>query len=231
MWLMLNILAGLMCADAGRTIEASEIKQIVRQYIFAHVDTADASIDIEFRSLPTRVMNIPESGGVRIAHAPQKRLRGNVILAAEVFSDARVEHTFLVSVKIREYRSILKAAGRISKGTRGETVLVEGDKVESTNLTGELITSHAQLAGMRAKRIIKAGAILTTDMFEPVPVINQGRTVKLIVRTGSVMITTSAIAREDGGPGSMVLVQKEGTGERLRARVVDEETVELLTSN
>ncbi len=231
MWLLLNIVTGLMLADAGRTAEANEIQQVVREYILSQVDTTVASVDVEFRSLPTRVMNIPEEGGLRVVHVPHKRLRGNVILAVEVFSPVRVEHTFLLSVKIREYRSVLKAAGKIEKGSVGESIPVIMDRVESTNITGELLTASEQLVGMRARRIIKAGGILTDDMFEPVPIIKQGRTVRLIVRTGSVVITTSAVAKEDGGPGSVVLVQKEGRGERLKARVVDKETVELLTRN
>lgn len=231
MWLLLNMCVGLVVAVAGRTAEAPELQHVVRTYILSHIDTTVASVDVEFRSLPTRVINIPEGGGLRVVHTPYKRLRGNVILPVEVFSPLRVEHTFLVSVRVREYRRALRATAQVEKGTAAERIAVSTDRIESTNSSGEVLTSPAQLGGFRTKRVITAGTVITRDMLEPVPLVNQGSLVKLIVRAGSVVITTSAVVKEDGCAGAIVLVQKKGTGERLKARVVDEETVELLTSN
>lgn len=79
--------------------------------------------------------------------------------------------------------------------------------------------------------MIRQGAILTESMFENIPVVNQGDLVTLLVRTNSVLIKTRAVAREDGGSGDVVLVQKEGSRDRLKARVLDRFTVELIAQN
>ena len=68
-------------------------------------------------------------------------------------------------------------------------------------------------------------------MFEPIPVVNQGSTVTLIMKSNNVTVKTKAIVREDGKSGDVVLVQKKGSRERLKARVVDQHTVELMATN
>jgi len=58
--------------------------------------------------------------------------------------------------------------------------------------------------------------------------VQQGSVVTLIVRTGAVLVRTSAIVREDGLPGALIRVQKLGSNELFSARVVDAQTVEVL---
>jgi flagellar basal body P-ring formation protein FlgA len=80
-------------------------------------------------------------------------------------------------------------------------------------------------AGKRTKRFLPQGTVLSGGMLEPLPAVRGGSAVTVIVRGGSIRLTASGIARQDGWVGDMIDVQRTHSHERVRARVIDDKSV------
>ncbi len=221
----------IFLAGDKRTVQESEIKEVVEKFIASHFEDSVVEYRLEYRNLPTKVMNIPQKATLHVAAEPETPLRGSVLIPVEVFANNRVEHTFVVSVKLRTYERVFIATEKIEKREPADEIAATEEKIETTNLPPDVIKSHAALTGKRSKQIIRQGAVLRESMFERIPVVHQGSRVTLIMKRNNVVVRASAIAREDGGSGDVVVVQKEGSSNRLKARVVDANTVELLAQN
>lgn len=225
-WLLIGgVLAG---GGETRSIEQEEIRRVVEQYVHQCLAPMQQEVRIEFRSMPTRVANIARDARLQVGEVAASRLRGNVLVPVEVFRENRVEHTFLVSLRVRTFGRVLVAAQRIEKQARAESIPLVVEERETTLLPPDVLTTRELLAGMQTRQIIQRGAVLRAGMFEPIPTVRQGSIVTLLTRAGSVTVRTQAIVRDDARSGERVRVQKAGSHEILTARVIDEQTVELI---
>jgi flagella basal body P-ring formation protein FlgA len=100
---------------------------------------------------------------------------------------------------------------------------------ETTSAGDELITRFDQTDGCRTRKIITPGSVLRKDVFEPMPAVRQNEMVMLVVRSGAVRLTAKAVAKADGVVGQTIQVQREGTHDRLYARVVSVGMVEAVS--
>ncbi|MBX2989603.1 MAG: flagellar basal body P-ring formation protein FlgA [Bacteroidetes bacterium] len=205
---------------------------MIEQFIgskLAAQSSAEVEFAVEFRKVPVNGSVTLKGATFRVADKGSMLLRKNVLLPIEVVQNGRVEHTFLVSVKIRRFGKVMIASDKIEKGQSGDSIAARREEVETTMLSEDVITDPKKLVGKRAKRIINAGSVLTESMFEGIPTITQGSPVTLSVKSNSIVIGVQAIAREDGAKGDIIKVQKTGSGNRFTARVVDEKNVELVS--
>jgi flagella basal body P-ring formation protein FlgA len=214
-----------------RNVKESEIKEVVRKFVASRFEDSDAQYAIEYRNMPTTLLNVHRNATLQVAASLESEMRGVVIVPIEVFANGRVEHTFIVTIKVRTFEHVLMASDKIEKHEGADEIAATEERIETTGLAGEPVKNYAALNGKRAKQIVVKGAVLTENMFERIPLVNQGSTVTLIMKANNVVVKAMAIAREDGGSGDVVLVQKQGSGDKLKARVVDAHTVEMLAKN
>lgn len=214
-----------------RTVKESEIKEVVRTFVASRFEESDAHYAIEYRNLPTILLNVPQGATLQVAVSPETEMRGIVLVPIEVFANGRVEHTFIVTIKVRTFEQVLMASDKIDKHDNADEIAATEERIETTGIATEPIKSYSLLRGKRAKQFVAKGTVLTERMFEKIPLVNQGSTVTLIMKSNNVVVKALAIAREDGSSGDVVLVQKQGSGDKLKARVVDAQTVELIAQN
>ncbi len=228
---IVNYIAALLFVFTNgptRSVSADEIRQLVDRFVYTKLDSAKNAVTIEYRSLPTRVLNVSERAQLRVVSDPTVVLRNGVMLPVEVYYGNHVEHTFIVSLRIRTYGSVVRASDNIEKGESGQRITVIDEMVETTTLPDDFIADSQNLVGKRTKRMLRKNAVLVESMFESIPLINQGDAITLLVRNNNVVIKARAVAREDGASGDVVMVEKVGSRERLKARVLDKFTVELI---
>jgi flagella basal body P-ring formation protein FlgA len=72
---------------------------------------------------------------------------------------------------------------------------------------GDRIGSLAQLHGLRLRRSIAAGTVLTSDALEPQPVVRRGETVTLVAESAGFEVRESGRALSDAAPGDVVRIQ------------------------
>ncbi len=82
--------------------------------------------------------------------------------------------------------------------------------------------------GQRAKRIIRAGALVESGLLEPVPLVRRGQLVTLISASGSVRVVTTGKATSDGLLGEVIKVRSvDDRRSELDAVVVGVGTVQI----
>ncbi len=84
-----------------------------------------------------------------------------------------------------------------------------------------------QLIGLRATRFIEAGAQVTLATVEPVPAVDRGDLVTLIIEVGIVRIKAMAEIRAPAAIGELTKVRVLQTNKLLDAQVLDSQTVRL----
>jgi flagella basal body P-ring formation protein FlgA len=110
-------------------------------------------------------------------------------------------------------RSLLESS-RLEKQSRN---------IAATN--GAFVRSEQEMDGMRLRRTIHPGEILTLALLEPMPDVVKGATVTVIAKVGGITISQGAIAREDGLLAQKVEVENVGNNNRYVARVIGKNTL------
>ncbi len=229
MLLALPILALALAAPAA---DSTALIDAVVQAVGARARTAAAD------SVVVDVLRVPglrereRRGGApavsyRVPSLPAGMPRGPLTVMVEEVVNGTVTARLPVSCLVRTFGTVLVAARNFD---RHEPLGPEGlisQTVETTRLPVDRLADPSALAGMRTKRIINLGAVLCASLCEPLPAVRQGDEVTLIARRNGVKLTMQALAKQDGTPGTVILVQPSGTHDRLRARVIDARSVEL----
>jgi flagella basal body P-ring formation protein FlgA len=93
---------------------------------------------------------------------------------------------------------------------RGETIS-QGDLVygtiPSTNVFSGVVTSMNALAGMEARRMLRAGEIVRSDDVRHPVVVTKGSIVTMTFEAPGVTLTASGRAMSEGGVGDTITVQ------------------------
>lgn len=87
------------------------------------------------------------------------------------------------------------------------------------------LDSPSLLAGMRAKRAMRAGEVFCVDAIEPRPAVARGEAVTVISVAGAVTITAKGIAQQDGSVGQRLRVKNPSSGQTYFAAVSGEAEV------
>ncbi len=81
------------------------------------------------------------------------------------------------------------------------------------------VTSIEQLIGMEARQPIVAGDVIFTDKVQAPVLVKRGEIVTVVSQVGSIRVTTTARARQDGSRGELVQLESLGTRETYDAQV------------
>lgn len=210
-------------------VTKSDIEEVITEYVSAQVNDPEERFEIEFRSIPSSIEIDAREFDLEINPDRGIAFRGNISLPVDIVADGKLERRIVVSMRIRRYADVYMTANTL---TRHNTV-DESDfvriRVETTALPDDIITSTGELHNMRTNRIVQEGVIIRSSMLEEVPVIPIGSRVIVEVRSGPVVVTTAGVSREEGRIGDIISVQRDGTYDRLRARVIDSTRVELVS--
>lgn len=130
----------------------------------------------------------------------------------------------IITLNISLYKNVLVAKTDILKKSEINNDAIEFQLRNVTNVYGHPVTDINMLKNYCSKTTIKNDEILLTEMLEKIPVIKSGDKIIAELNTGSITISTDAIARQDGSSGDIIqVVSKEN--KLFKARVVDSNKV------
>jgi len=119
----------------------------------------------------------------------------------------------------------------VSKPLATKQLITENDVTTSRKLVDSLPTdtvlSHDQVVGQMASRDMKAGAIVTAHLVDPVQLVRGGQFVTMTTGTGGVNVKTVVRAMEPGTLGQTISVRNDVTKEQFSATVTGEQQVAL----
>lgn len=186
----------------------------------------DGSVVVEAATPPSPIC-VPE-GTVEIVADPQNAASaaGTIqMVRLQVRVDGKTAATTAIAVRVRRLARVWVTTRALMPGTRLEA----GDaQVETRDVAGiqNPVPPGQPVAGLRARRLLPAGAVLTTASLEATPDVRQGDTVRLTVRSGAVRISVPARALEDGTLGNTIRLAGPG-GRECRARLVAPDAAEM----
>ncbi|MGA9121590.1 MAG: flagellar basal body P-ring formation chaperone FlgA [Bacteroidota bacterium] len=159
---------------------------------------------------------------------PPGRLVKRVIIMVDFTESANRNRRVPVSCTVRTFGEAYVTTHMMDRHRPLSENDVAVRRVETTYLPEDYLRKGAPLEGLRTRQIIKDGSVLSGVMVEKEPVIHQGDPVILTTVANTVRVSVSAIAKQDGHPGSSILVELTGRHQRFRAKVLDAKTVERL---
>lgn len=223
------VLLVLLCEVLGGAcrVPRGGIERAVEHYIHERYKGSSAEVTIEFRSVPDDLVVRGKEFTLRVSEEAIPALSGHVSLPVEVLANGRVDRRFMVSVRVRTFDTVLVAARQLGRHEELTVADIRHERIETTIFAGAELIRDSRLVGLRTKRIINAGAVLTSGVTEPVPDVPQGTPVTLIVTGNHIRLSMEAVAKEDGMRGHRVAVQRVGSTARVEATVLDRKTVEM----
>lgn len=172
-------------------------------------------------------LTVPE-GSIELAADPAQgsALTGSVVgVRLRVLVDGAPAATASVTVRVRRLSPVWVAARALTHGS----VLGEEDaRVEKRDVAGvaQPLPPDRAVVGLRARRAIPAGGVLTASCLDAAPDVRRGDTVTISLRAGAIRVRLSAKALEDGATDGEIRVVNPDGGREYRVRVTGPGTAE-----
>jgi flagella basal body P-ring formation protein FlgA len=215
----------LLWSPGGPANVRSDVRRAVEEFIFAHAASAGDSLVVEFRSV---VPSPDEFGaGCRVVIRSEGMLpaKGNMTIPVEIVRGTAIVKKMTVSIKVRTFGTVLVAGRQLDR----HEVLNQSDVIprylETTALAEGSIAASEQIVGMRTTKIIASGDVINGRWLERPPDIHRQDRITLVAKGPSVLLSSMAVALEDGRIGESIRVRRNGSGGSVAGKVVDATTV------
>lgn len=224
---LLLILAGTTFAA---TVTAADLERAVDAYVRAELAPAIAAgerVAVTCRWQQEVQVPGPTPDEIRVRRVAEGSLDGPTVLRAALVTVDRTVREVTLTAEIRRFRPVLVASRLIRRGEELGPTVLEVQEREVTGLADGCFTAIDQVDGMRVRRALGGGQVLTRLHAEPRPVVNRGEEVLLVARGSGIEVSTEGIALEDGGIGARVRVRNAASGKVLYGQVSGAGTVRI----
>jgi len=212
---------------AGITIGPDKILTIIKNYIEDNKENLPEA-DISF--LPT-TLPIPFT-------LPVGKLSWEVIPSHPgILRSSRFSMIFRIDGKVVKNMSVRGSVKAIADVVIASQSMARGSVLHRKNLKVTKADISAipsscrdlsELVGKKLKRHIKAGTPILLSMVEALPVVRSGERVKIIITSGSMILTATGLAYSDGQINQMIRVQNLRSRKIVYCRVAAPGLVEVL---
>lgn len=172
--------------------------------------------------VPNGVINmeilLPSSS---LSYSSMTSVKARITIGGKAYRDV----TFGVLVKI--YDNVLVA----NHDLRIEVPVTASDfRVEEIAIDGrtEYVKDVQEIAGLVPHRYVRAGSPIATNYFQQPVAVQMGSIVKIIVRHGALQATAKGVAMSRGRIGQTIKVKNEASQKIISAKVIDDQTVEVV---
>jgi len=209
------------------TFEASDFKEVVENYVFLKSKYKQENINIDFKNLPDKVSVKYPNAKLVISDVPRESLSGNVTIPVSIVSENKVMKKVYISVKIQIFDSVYVSKRSINQHQIFTNDNIKKEWKEITGFEEQVVKSEKEVFEKRTTRYISEGTPITLNVIENLPIIKSGQSVTIISKVNSVVVSTYGVAKEDGKKGQVINVENSSSGAKLRAKVIDNNKVEI----
>lgn len=185
-----------------------------------------SSYRLEVLSNPLRTAET-ESENVLLRPLSPKEPLGLFSVMVQLFENGTETESGQVRLKIKRFADVVVTLDKIRRHKELAADQVALRRSEVTNLREQPFYSVDQLSGLRARRNLSRGRILTSGDVEPVPDIDVGREVTIVYSDGLCRVTARGTALQAGTAGDYIKVKNKAGGKIILARIIDEGAVAL----
>ena len=126
-----------------------------------------------------------------------------------------------VRFHIDRFANVLVAADRIATRHLVTTDDFVVQRANITTLFEKPVTDFSSIAGLRMKRNLAKGTVLTTSALESAPEIEAGGEVSIVYQSGLCRITASGTALQSGRLGDHIKIRNKTSGQVVLATVTN----------
>jgi len=149
-------------------------------------------------------------------------------IAIDAVVDGRTVATRSCTVEIKAVADVLVATAMISQGEAISSKNTTWEQRDVTRMCNAIFMQQGgELGDWVARRTIISGAVLTSSDLTTPAAVKSGESVTLLVKCGSVVLSTTAEAKQDGRIGDSIKVHSSVSEEDVRARVTGPGAVEI----
>lgn len=194
----------------------------------AALRTRYVKFDVEAAGNP--LPGMAASGRYRIRPRPVQlddETPSRLVVWVELWEKTRLYRAVPVAVNIRAFAPVLRVNADIPAGASLSPEDVALEERDVAALAGAYWPPEDPLHAVRTKQAVAAGAVLLRSQLQALPDVERGDQVALRVRSGTVVIETSAQALQDGWVNRSVRVRPAQGTDAVLARVVRGGLVEI----
>lgn len=195
-----------------------------------------AGVAAESDDLSVNVLNSPQA-----VTAPEGDLSVGVDLPYGVRYNAPTTANVTVSVngrviaittlkfETKMYKQVLVAGRSISSGEALTIDSLRYERMDIGRLMSGYYTDANKVLGLITRRAITPGLAINQYMIEKPIIIKRGSSVTLVARIGGLEVTAAGQALQDGYEGKIIPIQNLSSRKIVSAKVLDENSVQVLT--
>ena len=214
LFVCLMLLAGVSSVSALSSDEAIRTK-ILTMY---GLDTSMYQIDILSNKLKSADVDLNQ---LTLRPLSQKEPLGLFSMMADVKINGELFESKQIRLKIRKYADVLVLLDNAHRSKNIEHEQLVLKRMEVTTLRQRPLVDLSELDGLRSRRNLRRGTILTADDLERIPDIERGRDVSIVYTEGMCRISADGRTMQSGQAGDYIKVKNKTSGKIILARVVD----------
>ena len=199
-------------------VSGADLAAAGEQALRAQLDPADAEIAITCSRTPSDM--VLREGALELKAEPLGGFTGAsrlVKVTACVNGEAQSSQT--ICYQVRRFAAAVVAGKQIERGQVITAEDVSTARCEVSATSAQPFADPAEVAGMRARRTLRAGEMITRAAVDEPPVIERGQKVWVTVLCGAIRIQAEAIAAEDAPANGTVRLKSASSGDSFTARV------------
>ncbi len=148
--------------------------------------------------------NFSSDDKIEIDYTRNVNINRGIALIPVIATKGKKTSASVISVKVKLLKKIFVANRDFDRKEELNKSGFEEKVLDITKFNGNSVNVDFQMTDYRAKTFIKKGEILLEEKIEKIPLISSGDKVTAEVRSGNVIVTTEAFARQQGGIGDKI---------------------------
>ncbi len=213
--LSILVMVASVLTVSARVDDATIIDKVRQTY---DLDSVDYQIEI----LSNTIRDTDGSNGILTFRAlSQKNPIGLFTILAKETDGDRTIASGQVRLRISRFMDVVVVNDKIKRHAVLTDDLFAVKRMDVTTLREQPITSINDILGLRAKRNLKLGQILTSKAVELIPDVEPGREVAIVYTDGLCRISATGVVMQEGMAGDYIKVKNKSSGKVVIARVVD----------
>ncbi len=208
-----------------RTVTAAELDQAAQECLRQATGADGGELSLTLLS-PAHDASVPD-GPLQIAGTLSGPALGTQrAILVTVTCGERVVHTQTLRYRMQRQADVAIAARPLRAGESLTTSDWSVQHSDVAGLAGRPL-APAEMEGRRLRHSISAGAVLTVENTEPMPLVLRGHAVTVSVLIGAVTVTCDGIAQSDGAAGEVIKILNPTSKEFFTATVSGPGRVEI----
>lgn len=198
------------------SLSAQDFKTEVERYLNQKLNGYDK---IEFS-----ILNDVKQFNFKIDESRELKLKGGTAYLPVKYSDKNKSVNSILTLQLKLFKLVPVAVKEVKRKEKIDANSYVLRSVDVTSLKYSKAAFVTELNSVRAKSLIKEGQVITKDLIEEIPVIQSGSKIIAECVKGSVVISTEAVARQDGKVNELIDILTT-SNELLKAKVINSQKV------